>query len=86
MPQTPLKIVALSGGLQRPSRPLVLVEELIAFVRAPERRRQLVRPGRMAAPELGGVDEGDGEGAEAAAAPKPKIMGTNSNSRRAPMP
>jgi UDP-N-acetylglucosamine acyltransferase len=40
-----------------------LVEELIAFVRAPERRRQLVRPGRMAAPELGGVDEGDGEGA-----------------------
>ncbi len=29
MPQTPLKIVALSGGLQRPSRTLVLVEELI---------------------------------------------------------
>ena len=29
MPQTPLKIVALSGGLQRPSHTLVLVEELI---------------------------------------------------------
>ncbi|MBX9699293.1 MAG: acyl-ACP--UDP-N-acetylglucosamine O-acyltransferase [Acetobacteraceae bacterium] len=40
-----------------------LVEELIAFVRDPARRRQLVRPGRMAAPELGGVDEENGEGA-----------------------
>ena len=40
-----------------------LVEELIAFVRDPGRRRQLVRPGRMAAPELGGVDEENGEGA-----------------------
>ena len=27
------------------------------------RRRQLVRPGRMTAPELGGVDEENGEGA-----------------------
>lgn len=39
-----------------------LVEELIAFIRDPSRRRQLVRPGRMAAPELGGVDEENGEG------------------------
>jgi UDP-N-acetylglucosamine acyltransferase len=39
-----------------------LVEEIIAFVRDPSRRRQLVRPGRMAAPELGGVDEENGEG------------------------
>ncbi len=39
-----------------------LVEEIIAFVRDPARRRQLVRPGRMAAPELGGVDEENGEG------------------------
>jgi len=38
-----------------------LVEELIAFIRDPGRRRQLVRPGRMAAPELGGVDEEGGE-------------------------
>jgi UDP-N-acetylglucosamine acyltransferase len=38
-----------------------LVEELIAFIRDPGRRRQLVRPGRMAAPELGGVDEDGGE-------------------------
>lgn len=38
-----------------------LVEEVIAFVRDPARRRQLVRPGRMAAPELGGVDEENGE-------------------------
>lgn len=34
-----------------------LVEEIIAFVRDPGRLRQLVRPGRMTAPELGGVDE-----------------------------
>ncbi len=40
-----------------------LAAELIAFVRDPSRRRQLVRPGRMAAPELGGVDEENGEGA-----------------------
>lgn len=40
-----------------------LVEEVIAFVRDPARRRQLVRPGRMAAPELGGVDEDNGDGA-----------------------
>ncbi|MBX6741394.1 MAG: acyl-ACP--UDP-N-acetylglucosamine O-acyltransferase [Acetobacteraceae bacterium] len=39
-----------------------LVEEIIAFIRDPSRRRQLVRPGRMAAPELGGVDEENGEG------------------------
>jgi len=39
-----------------------LVEEVVAFVRDPARRRQLVRPGRMAAPELGGVDEENGEG------------------------
>ena len=39
-----------------------LVEEILAFVRDPTRRRQLVRPGRMAAPELGGVDEENGEG------------------------
>ncbi len=39
-----------------------LVQELIAFVRDPSRRRQLVRPGRMAAPELGGTDEENGEG------------------------
>ena len=39
-----------------------LVEEIIAFVRDPARRRQLVRPGRMAAPELGGVDEEIGDG------------------------
>ncbi len=40
-----------------------LVQEVIAFVRDMTRRRQLVRPGRMAAPELGGVDEENGEGA-----------------------
>ena len=40
-----------------------LVAELIAFIRDPTRRRQLVRPGRMTAPELGGVDEENGEGA-----------------------
>ena len=40
-----------------------LVEEIIAFIRDPGRRRQFVRPGRMAAPELGGVDEENGEGA-----------------------
>ncbi len=39
-----------------------LVEEIIAFIRDPSRRRQLVRPGRMAAPELGGVDEENGDG------------------------
>jgi UDP-N-acetylglucosamine acyltransferase len=39
-----------------------LVEEIIAFVRDPARRRQLVRPGRMTAPELGGGDEENGEG------------------------
>ncbi|CAA9249012.1 MAG: Acyl-[acyl-carrier-protein]--UDP-N-acetylglucosamine O-acyltransferase [uncultured Acetobacteraceae bacterium] len=39
-----------------------LVEEVLAFIRDPERRRQFVRPGRMAAPELGGVDEENGEG------------------------
>lgn len=39
-----------------------LVQELVAFVRDPSRRRQLVRPGRMAAPELGGTDEENGEG------------------------
>jgi UDP-N-acetylglucosamine acyltransferase len=38
-----------------------LVEEIIAFVRDPDRRRQFVRPGRMAAPELGGVDEENGD-------------------------
>jgi UDP-N-acetylglucosamine acyltransferase len=36
-----------------------LVGEVIAFVRDPARRRQLVRPGRMAAPELGGTDEAE---------------------------
>ncbi len=40
-----------------------LVGEIIAFVRDPARRRQLVRPGRMAAPELGGADEESGEAA-----------------------
>ncbi|MBP0465513.1 acyl-ACP--UDP-N-acetylglucosamine O-acyltransferase [Roseomonas sp. PWR1] len=40
-----------------------LVMEVIAFVRDRTRRRQLVRPGRMAAPELGGSDEENGEGA-----------------------
>jgi UDP-N-acetylglucosamine acyltransferase len=40
-----------------------LVMEIIAFVRDPARRRQLVRPGRMAAPELGGVDEENGDAA-----------------------
>lgn len=40
----------------------MLVEEVIAFCRDPARRRQLVRPGRMAAPELGGDDEENGEG------------------------
>ncbi|MBW6401054.1 acyl-ACP--UDP-N-acetylglucosamine O-acyltransferase [Roseomonas sp. HJA6] len=39
-----------------------LVAEIIAFVRNPARRRQLVRPGRMAAPELGGVEEENGDG------------------------
>jgi UDP-N-acetylglucosamine acyltransferase len=39
-----------------------LVQELLAFIRDPTRRRQLVRPGRMAAPELGGTDEENGEG------------------------
>lgn len=39
-----------------------LVQELLAFVKDPTRRRQLVRPGRMAAPELGGTDEEAGEG------------------------
>ena len=40
-----------------------LVEEIITFIRDPDRRRQFVRPGRMAAPELGGVDEENGEAA-----------------------
>jgi UDP-N-acetylglucosamine acyltransferase len=40
-----------------------LVQEVIAFIRDPARKRQLVRSGRMAAPELGGVDEENGEGA-----------------------
>ncbi|MEO3472866.1 acyl-ACP--UDP-N-acetylglucosamine O-acyltransferase [Roseomonas sp. CAU 1739] len=40
-----------------------LVAEVIAFIRDPARRRQLVRPGRMAAPELGGGDEENGEAA-----------------------
>lgn len=40
-----------------------LVQEIIGFIRDPSRRRQLVRPGRMTAPELGGVDEENGEGA-----------------------
>lgn len=39
-----------------------LVGEILDFVRDTSRRRQLVRPGRMAAPELGGVDEEDGGG------------------------
>lgn len=39
-----------------------LVMEIIAFIQDSGRRRQLVRPGRMAAPELGGVDEENGEG------------------------
>lgn len=39
-----------------------LVAEIVAFVRNPARRRQLVRPGRMAAPELGGVEEENGDG------------------------
>jgi UDP-N-acetylglucosamine acyltransferase len=39
-----------------------LVMEIIAFIQDGARRRQLVRPGRMAAPELGGVDEENGEG------------------------
>jgi UDP-N-acetylglucosamine acyltransferase len=39
-----------------------LVMEIIAFVRDSTRRRQLVRPGRMTAPELGGVDEENGDG------------------------
>ncbi|MEN0074494.1 MAG: acyl-ACP--UDP-N-acetylglucosamine O-acyltransferase [Paracraurococcus sp.] len=39
-----------------------LVQEVIAFVRDATRRRQLVRPGRMTAPELGGIDEENGEG------------------------
>jgi UDP-N-acetylglucosamine acyltransferase len=39
-----------------------LVQEIIAFIRDPDRRRQLVRPGRITAPELGGVDEENGEG------------------------
>jgi len=40
-----------------------LVQEIIRFIRDADRRRQLVRPGRMAAPELGGVDEENGDGA-----------------------
>ncbi|MBL6455071.1 acyl-ACP--UDP-N-acetylglucosamine O-acyltransferase [Belnapia sp. T6] len=40
-----------------------LVQEVLAFIRDATRRRQLVRPGRMTAPELGGVDEENGEGA-----------------------
>jgi UDP-N-acetylglucosamine acyltransferase len=39
-----------------------LVMEIIAFIRDGGRRRQLVRPGRMTAPELGGVDEENGDG------------------------
>ena len=39
-----------------------LVMEIIDFIRDPARRRQLVRPGRMAAPELGGTDEEPGDG------------------------
>jgi UDP-N-acetylglucosamine acyltransferase len=39
-----------------------LVMEIIDFIRDPVRRRQLVRPGRMAAPELGGTDEEPGDG------------------------
>ncbi|MBK1659757.1 acyl-ACP--UDP-N-acetylglucosamine O-acyltransferase [Paracraurococcus ruber] len=52
----------LEQATQRwPDEPLV--QEVIAFVRDSSRRRQLVRPGRMAAPELGGVDEENGDGA-----------------------
>ncbi len=40
-----------------------LVQEVIAFIRDTSRKRELVRPGRMAAPELGGVDEENGDGA-----------------------
>ncbi len=41
-----------------------LVAEILAFVRDKARHRQLVRPGRMAAPELGGSeDEENGEAA-----------------------
>jgi UDP-N-acetylglucosamine acyltransferase len=40
-----------------------LVQEVLAFVRDGARKRQLVRPGRMTAPELGGTDEENGEGA-----------------------
>ena len=40
-----------------------LIQEVAAFVRDPARRRQLVRPGRMAAPELGADDEENGDGA-----------------------
>ena len=39
-----------------------LVMEIIDFIRDPARRRQLVRPGRMAAPERGGTDEEPGDG------------------------
>ncbi|WP_408869757.1 acyl-ACP--UDP-N-acetylglucosamine O-acyltransferase [Crenalkalicoccus roseus] len=39
-----------------------LVAEILAFIRDPARRRQLVRPGRMAAPELGPGDDENGEG------------------------
>jgi UDP-N-acetylglucosamine acyltransferase len=52
----------LEQAAQRwPDEPLV--QEVIAFIRDGARRRQLVRPGRMTAPELGGVDEENGEGA-----------------------
>jgi UDP-N-acetylglucosamine acyltransferase len=49
------------AALRWPDEPLV--QEVIAFARDTTRRRQLVRPGRMVAPELGGVDEENGEGA-----------------------
>ena len=53
----------VDAGREPAGRTKPLVQEVIAFVRDMTRRRQLVRPGRMAAPELGGVDEENGEGA-----------------------
>ncbi|RYF74634.1 MAG: FMN reductase, partial [Comamonadaceae bacterium] len=55
MSQIPLRVVALSGGLQRPSRTLVLVEEIInGLARALPVQRRVVELGPLV-PQFGSV-------------------------------
>lgn len=55
MSQTPLRVVALSGGLQRPSRTLVLVEEIIdGLARALPIQSRIVELGPLI-PQFGSV-------------------------------